>query len=349
MNKATAEAIGRTLGTVEQVDASPTGEYHGRYLRVRITLDINQPLCRGRMVNVGEMEPQWVSFQYERLPIFCYWCGHLNHDEKDCSLWTDSGGTLNIDDQQYGAWLRASTTNLQQPQVVNCNNKPNINAPRGPPHLPRQKPSPTTEQASETAAGTEASVPKPTSTDMAIPSNPESVTLHSPTNMEILANLNLFNVHITEIDNDLKNFPNTSQSTTPLKAGTDSADPLAPCSPNLVHPIIPVVHVSTPCLTDTQTKHVLNPEHVHSSGPKNVLNPAQGTWKRIRPPKLVLDTKPTTLLSTGPKRKTEDMSTMHDSSLDKKQKLDEEAKSLGKIMADNLGSAVATWQHRRVQ
>ena len=34
---------------------------------------------------------------------------------------------------------------------------------------------------------------------------------------------------------------------------------------------------------------------------------------------------------------------MHDSSLDKKLKLDEEARSLGKIMVDNLGSAVAAW------
>nr|POE84004.1 hypothetical protein CFP56_54795 [Quercus suber] len=233
MNKAIAEAMGRTLGTVEQIDASPTGECRGRYLRVRITLNINQPLCRGRMRQHAE-----------------------------------------FDDQQYGAWLRASTTNLQQPQVVNCNNKPNINAPRGPPCPPRQKPSPTTEQASETAAGTEASVSKPTRTDMAIPTNPESVTLHSPTNLENLADSNLFNVHITEIDNDLKNFPNTSQSTTPLKAGMDSANPFAPCSPNLVHPVIPAVHVSTSCLTDAQTKHVLNLEYVHSSGSKNVLNPA---------------------------------------------------------------------------
>lgn len=58
MNKAIAEAIGRTLGTVEQVDASHTSECRNRYLRVRIHLDINQPLCRGWMVNVGEMEPQ---------------------------------------------------------------------------------------------------------------------------------------------------------------------------------------------------------------------------------------------------------------------------------------------------
>ena len=145
-----------------------------------------------------------MSFQYERLPIFCYWCGHLNHDKKDYSLWTDSGGTLNTDDQQYGAWLRVSTNNLQQPQVVNCTTKSNFTAPRGPPHPPRPMTSPTMKRASEMTACTETPVSKSTPTDMAIPTNPELVTLHFPTNMEILSDLNLFNAHITEIDNDLK-------------------------------------------------------------------------------------------------------------------------------------------------
>ena len=72
MNKTTAEAIGKTLGTVEQVDSSSIGECQGRYLRVRIQIDITQPLCRGRMVNISEAEPEWVAFQYEKLPIFCY-------------------------------------------------------------------------------------------------------------------------------------------------------------------------------------------------------------------------------------------------------------------------------------
>lgn len=86
---------------------------------------------------------------------------------------------------------------------------------------------------------------------------------------------------------------------------------------------------------------MLDSEHLHINGPKIVLEPAKGTWKRIGPLKPVLDTKTTTLPSTGPKRKTEDISTMHDSSFDKKQKLDEEGKRLGKIMANNLGPVVA--------
>ena len=69
------------------------------------------------MVDIGELSPSWVSFQYERMPIFCYWCGLLNHDEKDCKLWIHSKGTLRKDEQQYGAWLRASTERNQKSHV----------------------------------------------------------------------------------------------------------------------------------------------------------------------------------------------------------------------------------------
>lgn len=42
MNKVTTKAIGTTLGTVEQIDASSSGECRGCYLKVRIHLD-NHP------------------------------------------------------------------------------------------------------------------------------------------------------------------------------------------------------------------------------------------------------------------------------------------------------------------
>ncbi|KAK7816417.1 hypothetical protein CFP56_008579 [Quercus suber] len=84
------------------------------------------------MVNSGEAEPQW-------LPIFCYWCDVLNHDEKDYALWTNSGGTLNTEDQQYGAWLRAPLYNLQQPQLASKTTMPKPSQPRAPPRPPWSK------------------------------------------------------------------------------------------------------------------------------------------------------------------------------------------------------------------
>ena len=70
-NKVNAKAIGNSVGFIEQVDASPTGDCRGRCLRIRINIDIGQTLCQGIKVNIGESSPQWVSFQYERMPIFC--------------------------------------------------------------------------------------------------------------------------------------------------------------------------------------------------------------------------------------------------------------------------------------
>jgi hypothetical protein len=50
-----------------------------------------------------------VSFKYERLPNFYYWCGLLTHDEKECEIWLRSKGSLSAVDHQYGTWLRGDS------------------------------------------------------------------------------------------------------------------------------------------------------------------------------------------------------------------------------------------------
>ena len=61
-------------------------EQGGSFIRVRVEIDILLPLCRGRVITLESGEKSWVSFKYERLPNLCYWCGHLNHGDKDCPL-----------------------------------------------------------------------------------------------------------------------------------------------------------------------------------------------------------------------------------------------------------------------
>ncbi|KAK7828558.1 hypothetical protein CFP56_030115 [Quercus suber] len=70
------------------------------------------------MVRIGGAPPKWVDFRYERLPIFCYWCGKVDHDERDCTQWLRSKESLRAEDKQFGAWLRASQDRLQRPQLV---------------------------------------------------------------------------------------------------------------------------------------------------------------------------------------------------------------------------------------
>ena len=72
MKRENVEAIGSTLGKVEYIEESAKGDCHGRCI-----------LCKGWLVNMGGPKPQWILFKYECMSIFCYWCGVMNHDEKE--------------------------------------------------------------------------------------------------------------------------------------------------------------------------------------------------------------------------------------------------------------------------
>ena len=70
-------------------------------------VDITLPLCRGRVISFPNGSKSWVNFKYERLPNMCYWCGRLDHNDRDCELWIESKGTLTTEQQQFGSGLRA--------------------------------------------------------------------------------------------------------------------------------------------------------------------------------------------------------------------------------------------------
>ena len=74
--------IGGILGEVK-VEVDEHGFSLGGYLRICVVMDITQSLCRGRRVRIGDSTVTWVDFKYERLPIFCYWCGKEDHDKCD--------------------------------------------------------------------------------------------------------------------------------------------------------------------------------------------------------------------------------------------------------------------------
>ena len=78
------------------------------FFLVRVMLDVTLPLCRGRVITFPSGEKRWIRLKNERLPSLCYWCGCLNHDDRDIELWVQSNGTLTLDQQQFGLFLRAS-------------------------------------------------------------------------------------------------------------------------------------------------------------------------------------------------------------------------------------------------
>lgn len=114
----TGLSIGGILGKVKKVDIGDKGLNLGCYLRIRVIMDISQPLIQGRMVHMGGSNSQWVEFKYERLPVFCYLCGRLDHDEKECIDWIRGAVSINLEDKQYGRWLHVNPDRLQKSHMV---------------------------------------------------------------------------------------------------------------------------------------------------------------------------------------------------------------------------------------
>ena len=51
------------------VDASKSGLTWGRFLCIKVNIDITKPLVRGKMVHIEDLDEGWVFFKYERLLI----------------------------------------------------------------------------------------------------------------------------------------------------------------------------------------------------------------------------------------------------------------------------------------
>jgi len=57
----------------------------GRYMRLRVVIDLYQPLDRGRDLILSG-NTCWISFKYEKLLAFYFKCGRILHDPKGCPI-----------------------------------------------------------------------------------------------------------------------------------------------------------------------------------------------------------------------------------------------------------------------
>jgi hypothetical protein len=77
-----------------------------RIVKIRVCLDINEPIRPGMFIGNTRDGINWVDFRYENLPMFCFRCGIVGHTEDNCSN-MDSilpEGTVN----PRGPWLRSN-------------------------------------------------------------------------------------------------------------------------------------------------------------------------------------------------------------------------------------------------
>ena len=72
-----------------------------------MSIFVSKPLRRGCFVSDSEGNYTWLKFKYERLAMFCYFCGYVGHDLKHCAgffAMEKNGATMEL---QYGDWLKA--------------------------------------------------------------------------------------------------------------------------------------------------------------------------------------------------------------------------------------------------
>ena len=84
-------------------------------MRVKVALPLSKPLWRGAFLADSNGQKYWVNFKYERLALFCHYCGLLGHDLRHCAQ--HFGATKNGEeaDCQYGDWMKATGSRARSP------------------------------------------------------------------------------------------------------------------------------------------------------------------------------------------------------------------------------------------
>jgi hypothetical protein len=108
------------IGTFMEYEKNNNSSFWRQYMRVRVKVDVRQPLKKGQRVRDKEGDWCMVNFKYEKLGVFCFVCGIMGHAENKCevrfAMEIDDGrrewsGDLRADQRRGGGrqtsrWLR---------------------------------------------------------------------------------------------------------------------------------------------------------------------------------------------------------------------------------------------------
>ncbi|KAK3184761.1 hypothetical protein Dsin_032047 [Dipteronia sinensis] len=116
MTKEIGQFLEDFVGNVLEVDMDASGDWVGKFLRIRILLDVEKPLRRWLRVDVmrdGVETP--MILKYEQLPNHCFLCGHLGHPTRECPEGVDTEKDLTrVEEMPFGPWLKAALPEIRK-------------------------------------------------------------------------------------------------------------------------------------------------------------------------------------------------------------------------------------------
>uniref|UniRef100_A0A7N2L855 CCHC-type domain-containing protein n=1 Tax=Quercus lobata TaxID=97700 RepID=A0A7N2L855_QUELO len=103
INEEAGSDIGRSIGELVEVDYEAFNSDRSKFLQIRVEVPLDKPLRWGGPVISLKGETSRVAFRYEHLVGWCFNCGRIGHDKKECPLpiKADNG------DRPYREWLKA--------------------------------------------------------------------------------------------------------------------------------------------------------------------------------------------------------------------------------------------------
>ncbi|KAK3226085.1 hypothetical protein Dsin_005947 [Dipteronia sinensis] len=101
--------LGGLIGQVLDVDGGASGDCVGKFMRVRVQVDIKKPLKRCLRVDIlGDGSKTVIVLRYERLSNHCFKCGMVNHTTTECPENELNPIVNGKEKPPFGFWLRAS-------------------------------------------------------------------------------------------------------------------------------------------------------------------------------------------------------------------------------------------------
>ncbi|KAL5793151.1 hypothetical protein ACOSP7_001745 [Xanthoceras sorbifolium] len=116
MTKEAGLQLGSKVGKVKDIDTGASGDCMGKFIRIRVSIDISKPLKRGIRVSLDDSEETIILLiRYERLPEYCFGCGMVGHHVRDCPSAPTVADFVQADNHPFGPWLRASSSGMSRP------------------------------------------------------------------------------------------------------------------------------------------------------------------------------------------------------------------------------------------